>query len=90
MLQCLQYKKGDRANICLPDPKGALSSSLSPTAIESANAEVRRCVTSSGQPVRCEPRRYNNYTPKQKATIGKFAAENGVMAAKRNFPTSYS
>ena len=30
-------------------------------------------------------RQPNTYTPSQKATIGRFAVENGVMAAKRRF-----
>ena len=57
--------------------------SLPPSAIQSANKEVR-CVTASGSSVQpaCQ---YNTYTPSQKATIGIFTVENRVVAAKRKF-----
>ena len=85
-MSILQYFKKDNrgSSVRLPDPRSSLSRSLPPAAIRSANAEIRWCVTTSGQPVH-PARHYNRYTPNQKVTIGKFAVENGVMAAKRKF-----
>ena len=88
-MSILQYfKKDNRPSVCLPDPRSSLSRCLSQAAIRSGNAEVRQCVTTSGQPVvqrSGQPQHYNSYIPSQKATIGKFAVENGVMAVKRKF-----
>ncbi len=30
-------------------------------------------------------KKYNNYTPQQRATVGKYAVEHGVMSAKKKF-----
>ena len=70
----------------LSDPRSSLLRSLPQAAIRSANAEVRWCVTLSATPVhRNQPRDYNSYTPRQKAAIGKYAIDTGVMAARRKF-----
>ena len=84
----LQYlKKANRPDVFFPDPISSLPISLPPpVAIHSTNVEVRQCVTSSGMPVCCnQPQHYNSYTPRQKAAIGNYAVENGVMAAQREF-----
>ena len=76
--------------VSLPDPKGALSRNVPSAAIVSANAEVRRCITTSRQLPHSQRRRhYNSYTPEQKATIGRFAVENRVMAVKRKYFTKF-
>jgi hypothetical protein len=73
-MSILQYFSRDGYKVGFPDPNCVLSGSIPPTAIESANAELTRYSTTSRQPIQLQC--YNNYTPKPRATIGKFAAEN--------------
>ena len=67
--------------VSLPSPLSSLSLSIPTTAIASANAEVKHVMEAVGRNRRKGP--YNTYTTEQKAIIGKYAIENGVMAAKR-------
>lgn len=92
-MSILQYFQKDTrppTTVSLPDPRGALSRNVPPAAIASANAEIRRCIATSGQfPHGQRRRHYNSYTPEQKATIGRFAVMNGVMAAKRRYSAEF-
>ena len=70
----------------LPDPKGSLSQRIPPSTIASANQEIRQIVAqqqgSKGP--------YNKYSAKEKATIGKYALEYGVITAKRKFSKQFN
>ena len=67
----------------LPDPQGPLSEEISPRAIESAKKEVQN----ASQPKQRGP--YNHFTAEHRATIGKYAGENGVAAASRYFSKKF-
>ena len=72
--------------MCLPDPRGALSISVPPAAISSAISQIRHLMNKEqeqGQGNR--QKKYNNYKPEQRATVGKYAVEHGVKSAKRKF-----
>lgn len=83
-----QYFQNNRSRssntVFLPDPRGSLSRSIPSSAIVAANAEIRRSIHNRHSTPR-GPKRYNVYTPEQRATIGRYAVENSVMAAKRKF-----
>ncbi len=67
----------------LPDPRGELSSVLSPRAIALANSEIRKSTQASKRPTKRGS--YHCYSPEQRAAIGKYACTNGVTVASRFF-----
>ena len=80
----LKFFKPCRKNSCdlpLPDPNGVLKEKVDSSAIEEANKEVSNVITDSGG----KRNPYLKLTPEQKATIGKYAAENGIVSAIRHF-----
>ena len=88
-MSILQYFQKDNRfrssnTVFLPDPRGSLSRSIPSSAIVAANAEIRRSMHNRHSTPR-RLKRYNIYTLEQRATIGRYAVENSVMAAKRKF-----
>ena len=67
----------------LPDPRGTLSTSLPPTAIVQANAEVRKSLDDGKQMK--QRGSYHQYSPKMRAAIGRYASTNEVSAASHFF-----
>ena len=63
----------------LPNPRGILSDCVPTAAIVSANAEVRCTMQAARRTKSRGP--YNAYLPEQRATMGKYTAKDGVMAA---------
>ena len=66
----------------LPDPKGSLSTTISPHIIAEMNKEVEkasRCVAGG----KCGP--YKTYTSSKCSQIGKYASQHGATAASRHF-----
>ena len=93
-MSILEYFKKTNSNggngINLPDPRGNLFGSVPTAAIASANTRIRQLM-SQKQKHRQENRRgqYNTYTPEQRATVGKYAVEHGVVSAKRKFSLKF-
>ena len=79
MSSILYYFKYDR----LPDHQGPLSRRIPSLAIAAANREVRRITVEANRPRKRGP--YRKYTPVQRAEIGKYSSENGVMSTVRKF-----
>ena len=83
-MSILNYFKRSESSENLPDPKGPLSKYVPPAAIASANSEIiqmqKKQKQNSGR-----RGKYNSYTAEERAVIGKFATENGVMAPKDDF-----
>ncbi len=69
----------------LPNPKTP-SRSLPSSAIVAANTEVTRMMRNE-QEKTTKRKPYNKYTAAQRAAIGKYTAENGVVGARRHFKT---
>jgi hypothetical protein len=61
-----------------PNPRGQLSYRLPRAAIVSANSEVRQAVSTGHGKCRGP---YNVYTPEERAMMGNYTVENGVMSA---------
>jgi hypothetical protein len=78
-MSIVNYFKRKSVDGNLPEPRSILSRNIPSVTIAAANAKIR------GLQEKSKARRgpYNNYTPEDRAVIGKFATENGVMAAKR-------
>ncbi len=64
----------------LPDPSGLLARSIPKSSILAANSEVRGLLNEPNPPTSTRGP-YAKFSPKQKAMVGKFAAENGVTVA---------
>lgn len=71
----------------VPNHRGPLSRTIPSSAIAAANKEVRRVIEESSKSKKRGP--YKRYTPGDRAKIGRFASENGVMAAVRKFSQEY-
>ncbi len=84
---CADNKGG---TINFPDPRGSLVTTIPSTAIASANCEIR-CLMNKKQKHGEGNRRgnYNKYTSKQRATVGKFDVEHGVMSAKKKISIKF-
>ena len=66
----------------LPNPSGALSCRVPSLAIAAANREVRNVIEK--EKTRSKKRgNYHVYTVRERAKIGKYAADHGVVAARR-------
>ena len=65
----------------LPDPRGALSSSIHPEAIAQANKEVQKATNSEKQ----KRGPYTMYSAEVRAEIGEHATHHGVAATARRF-----
>ncbi len=72
----------------MPSPRGSLSKSIPTSAIAAANKEVKAMLAGSTQPT-SKRGKYHKYSPKDRAAIGKFAAENGVPAARRKYSPKF-
>ena len=62
--------------------------SLSEKEIKEANTSVKKLQEKNvaGRSASTPgPTRYNDYTPEERASIGKYAAENGIVSAVRHF-----
>ena len=76
----LNYVKVEKHGPPLPNPSGSLNQQLSSSAIEEANKEVTA--------VLCDPGKRHPYlkiSPEQKAIIARYAANNGIVKAVRQF-----
>ena len=91
-MSILRYLKPDkkyadstpsRTNNGLPDPHGSLSAVIPPAAIESTNQLVLQ--TQAANTKRKSRGEYLKLNPETRARIGRYAAENGVVAAARHF-----
>lgn len=60
-------------------------SSLSQKEIEAANASVKRCLEPESLEASRGRGKYNDYSPEERALIGKYTAENGPAKAVRRF-----
>ena len=67
----------------LPNTRGTLSHHVPTAAIVAANAEVRQTMEAAASSGRRTRGPYNVYSPEERAMMGKYTAENGVMSAKR-------
>ena len=67
----------------LPSPHGSLSLSVSSRAIAAANKEVTRVLQQ--QTMVKQRGKYNTYSPKERAEIGKYAVQNGISSTRRVF-----
>ena len=68
----------------LPDPKGALSATISPHIIAEMNKEVEeasRCIAGGKRGP------YKTYSSSERSQIGKYASQHGATAASRHFST---
>ena len=68
----------------LPNSSGSLSTCIPSSAIAAANREVRQVIDKNNSK-RHRRGTYNKYSPKERAEIGKYSAEHGLLAAKRKF-----
>lgn len=67
----------------LPNPRNSLTN-LPSSAIVSANTEVMRMMSEMREMSK-KRKAYHKYTPKDRAAIGKYTAENGAVWAKGYF-----
>ena len=71
----------------LPDPTGALSTSVPSAAIAQANREIQKAVTSSDKQKRGP---YTKFNAGLRAEIGKYSSYHGVAAASCHFSQKLS
>ena len=70
----------------LPRPRGSLSLSVPSRAIAAANKEVTRVLHQQQRSTTVKQRgRYNKYSPKERAEIGKYAVQHGISATRTVF-----
>ena len=69
----------------VPNPRGLLSHRVPPSAIKSANKEVQLLSQPPASSSAKQRRKYYNYTPKQRAEIGKHASSYGTQSARRKY-----
>jgi len=84
LLKYFKPCKKNTSQILLPDPTGLLSDKVDSTAIEEANAEVTS-VLASASALGSKRMPYLKLTPEQKAIIGQYAAEHGIVSALHRF-----
>ena len=75
----LRYRKAANG---LPDPKGSLSTMISPDVIAEMNKEVEEASRSIAGGKRGH---YKMYTSSEHSQIGKYASQHGATAALRHF-----
>ena len=75
----------------LPDPNGSLSKVIQRGAIETANEEVKSVLKADKGKGEVNGKRapYLKVAPSQKALVGQYAAENGVVNAIRHFQKDF-
>ena len=90
MSSILDYFKSRSGAPLLPNPRGSLSSidGIPAAAIASANRHVERALCPQAESRRRG--KYQKYTEKQRAQVGRYAAENGVQAAVRKFSREFN
>ena len=81
-----QEKSSSFSKDSLPDPTGPLSENVLSKAIVEANEKVTKLLE---KPIKSARGPYHTFTPAQKLTIGKRAAEHGTTAAMRFFAKKY-
>lgn len=80
----LKYFKVGKRGPPLPNSSGSLNQQLSSSAIEETNKEVTA--------VLCDPPKHQPYlkiSPEQKAIIARYAANNGIVKAIRQFSKDF-
>jgi len=86
----LKYYKPCRKNtskILLLDPTSPLSIKVDSTAVEETNVEVTAVLASASAGSKRAP--YLKLTPEQKAIIGKYATEHGIVNAICRFQSDF-
>ena len=78
----LHYYQPTSQSDSLPVPHSPLARVIPSAAIESANREVQAVLDEAKSRKRGP---YRKFSPKKRAEIGKFAVENGVLAAARKY-----
>ena len=88
------FKRSDPTKHVLPKPDGPLATQMPSSSIVAANREVKAVLESSpGQSNEKKPAKsskrghYDSYSPEERASIGKRAAEHGVTATIRYIRT---
>ena len=79
-------QKVDRKDEVLPDPNGGLSEKIPSSSIQLTNNIVQEILEMTTRGKRGE---YFSYTPAQRLSIGKRAAENGVTATLRYYVKAF-
>ena len=78
----------ERKRSALPDERACSSTSLTGKDLKLANQAVEQCLRKDSE-TSVKPKekrtRYNDYTPEQRAEIGRYAAENGPTRAATHF-----
>ena len=69
----------------LPNPKGSLSTAISPEVISEMNKEVEETTRCATEGKKRGP--YKTYSPSERSRIGKYAFQHGATAASRHFST---
>ena len=80
----LKYVKVEKRGPPLPNPSGSLNQQLSSSAIEEANKEVTALLRDPGK-----RHPYLKILPEQKAIIARYAANNGIVKAVRQFSKDF-
>ena len=83
-----QGKESQVTSVLLPDPKGPLSEDVLSSAISKVNKEILRFCAKTDTTKNKKKGPYLKVTPEMKATIAKYAIENGNCAASRKFGCS--
>ena len=73
----------------MPDPEGSLSAHISTECIEEANQEVSSILNQMEDDRSNKHSPYLKATPEQKAVIGRYAAENGIVNLIRRFQKDF-
>jgi len=81
LLKYLKVKKKLHED-CLPDPEGPLSGYLSSDAVREEVSSLVLKEASKRMP-------YLKATPEQRATTGKYAAENGIVNSIKHFQKNF-
>ena len=81
------YKYFSQDGPALPRKITCESSALTQKDLEKTNTKVKRSIErEAAKPQKASPRgKYNDYTPQERAWIGKYAAENGPTKAAKHF-----
>ena len=70
----------------MPSPHGSLSLSVPSRAVAAANKEVIRVLQQQQRLIMAKQQgRYNKYLPKERAEIGKYAVQHGVLSTRTVF-----
>ena len=86
LLNHFKFKEKNAIGRPLPDPQGQLSKEINSATIKELNKEVESVVNSGAM---CKRSSYLKVTAEQKATLGKYAAEHGIVNAMCHFSPDF-